>query len=107
MRDVVRLVERFDEGTVLVEKPVIDHPNEVLVILRLVRVNDNEAAVQAPLDLLAPSIVGMEPKGSGVLRYKFVTKLISGRHRLLVHSRDTVHCIGNTNSVPVDGRRLR
>ena len=49
--DVVHVVEALIEGPIGVEGPVIDHPHEVLVIDGLIGVDDNQASVEAALDL--------------------------------------------------------
>ena len=107
MGEVVAGVELWEDFTLRGEQPVVEHPHHVLRVGPRFDILDDEHPEQPPLDLLAGSHVGMEPKRPSILRGELVDERLARLDGRLRHARHPVHGVRHAHPVPVDRRGLR
>ena len=101
-----RVVPTAEPSTYLplvIEPPVVEHPDEVAIDLRRICLFDNERSVEAATDLLEAALMGMVPESARILRRKGISEPFAGLHGGLGEVGNAIHRVGNTNAVPMDG----
>ena len=91
----------------LIEAPIVDEENEILVDRWRVRLFDHQDAMEPAGYLLPRPIVRVIPERTGIGHAERVVELLARRHGILCQAGNTVHRVGDPHAVPVNAGRLR
>ena len=106
VREVMTGHEPRVDATIWPQSPVVEHPHLIVVIRQGLDIVHDEHAIQPALDLLGATDVWMEPEGPGVLGDESVRELAAWRDWVLRDTGHTIHGVGDSDTMPVNGRGL-
>ena len=101
MCKIVHRTKPIHQAAGFFDPPVIHHGRYIVINARGRGFFDNKRAIK-PLGHLFPgSVMRMIPKGSGVRRLKAIVERAAWRNQGLGHARHAVHCVIQTDAMPM------
>jgi hypothetical protein len=106
VREVVEISKVGMNGRVLLQAPIVQHPNDLAIDARRLRLLDDQCAIESAADLPGAVRVRVIPEGACVGAVEFIDEGVSRSDRTLREMRDAIHCVGEPDAMTMHRRFL-